>query len=152
MDVRSAMSAEIQVVSPGLSVKRVAEQMRRQGIGYFPVCDRRGLVGIVTDRDLACRVVAEGRDAQSTKVRDVMSTEIVWCHADDTLTDAVALMERHRIRRIPVLDHKDQLIGILSLTDIAAHAPEHLTAAVLEAASHLTRLSVTLTPNGEVVD
>ncbi len=146
MKVRDVMSPDVETVRPNQSVKEVAERMQKHGIGYFPVCDRGRLVGIITDRDITCRIVAEGRDAALTKTRDIMSKGIAYCFDDDDLTTAIPLMEENRIRRIPVVDRHEQLVGILSVTDIARQAPHRLTAEVLEAVSRETPLSVTINP------
>ncbi len=146
MKVREVMSPDVETVRPNQSAKEIAERMQRQGIGYFPVCDHGRLTGIVTDRDITCRVVAEGRDAALTKARDIMSKAVAYCFDDDDLTTAIQLMEQSRIRRIPVVDHHEHLVGILSVTDIARQAPHRLTAEVLEAVSRETPLSVTINP------
>jgi CBS domain-containing protein len=125
--------------------------MAKRGIGYFPVCDRGGLVGIITDRDITCRVVADRHRAEKTKVADVMSKGIAYCFDDDDLITAIHLMEQNRIRRIPVLDREEHLVGVLSLTDVARHAPHRLTAEILEAASREAPLSVTINPAGDLL-
>jgi len=80
------------------------------------------LVGIVTDRDLALRVVGEGRDTQTTKVEDVMSREIVTCQANDNVVKATELMGRYQLRRIPIVDNDKRLVGIISQADVATRA------------------------------
>jgi CBS domain-containing protein len=152
MKVRDIMSADVEVARPNQSAKDVAERMRQQGIGYFPVCDHGRLVGIITDRDIVCRIVATGRDASSTKLRDIMSKGAAYCFDDDDLTTAVQLMEQNRIRRIPVIGHDEHLLGILSLTDVARHAPSRLTADIVVAVSSERPLSVTINPASEILE
>jgi CBS domain-containing protein len=146
MKVRDAMSSEVETVRPKQTVEDVAQRMAKRGIGYFPVCDRGLLVGVITDRDIACRVVADRRRGETTKAAEIMSKSVAYCFADDDLTTAVRLMEQNRIRRIPVLDHHDHLVGVLSLTDVARHAPHRLTAEILEAVSREAPLSITINP------
>lgn len=150
MKVHQVMSRDVETVRPNQSVKDIARRMDRQGIGYFPVCDKGGLVGIITDRDITCRLVADAQDPASTKVRDIMSKGVAYCFDDDDLSAAVQLMEQNRIRRIPVLDRKEHLVGVLSLTDVARKAPHRLTAALIEAVSRETPLSVTINPGAEL--
>ncbi len=152
MKVREAMSAEVETVLPRQSVEEIAQRMAKRGIGYFPVCDRGLLVGVITDRDITCRVVADRRRPEMTKVADVMSTDVAYCFDDDNLTTAIHLMEQARIRRIPVLDRDDRLVGVLSLTDIARRAPNRLTADLLGAVSREAPLSVTIKPARSLSD
>jgi CBS domain-containing protein len=146
MNVREAMSPDVETVRPGQSVEEIAQLMAKKGIGYLPVCTRGLLVGIITDRDVTCRVVADRRRPEATKVADVMSKDVAYCFDDDNLTTAIRLMEQNRIRRIPVLDRDDRLVGVLSLTDIARQAPHRVTAEILEAVSREAPLSVTIKP------
>jgi CBS domain-containing protein len=115
---------------------RVAKIMKIEDVGAVPVCgtrENRRLVGIVTDRDLAIQVVAEGRDPATTRVQDIMSREPVTCHVDEDLEEAIQRMESSQIRRIPVVDREGMLVGIISQADIAirSHSPEK-TAEVVE--------------------
>lgn len=107
---------------PGDSARDAARVMRRERMGPVPVVsdDRtRELIGIVTERDLAIKVVAELRDPNNTIVSDVMTSTIVVCREDDDLSSAIAAMEEHQIRRIPVIDHGGRIVGIISQADIA---------------------------------
>lgn len=151
MKVRDVMSPDVETARSNQSVKEIAEHMQKQGIGYYPIRDRGRLVGIVTDRDIACRIVAEGRDAAATKAGEIMTKGIAYCFDDDDLTTAIGLMEQNRIRRIPVVDHREHLVGILSLTDVARQAPHRLTAEALEAISRETPLSVTVRPASDML-
>lgn len=121
---------------PGDSVSQAARVMRREHVGPVPVVSderTRELIGIVTDRDLAIKVVAESRDPNSTTVGDVMTNTIVVCREDEDLCSAVAAMEEHQIRRIPVIDQGGRLVGIISQADVATrvHEPER-TAEMVE--------------------
>jgi CBS domain-containing protein len=121
---------------PGDSASRVAKLMKTQNVGSIPVCENRNsrkLVGIITDRDLAMHVVAEGKDANNTHVEDMMTKHPVTCHAEDDLQNAMEAMQRHQIRRIPIVDHEGNLVGIIAQADIATRAEQpHETAETVE--------------------
>ncbi|HUZ75383.1 MAG TPA: CBS domain-containing protein [Stellaceae bacterium] len=151
MKVRDVMSPDVETIRSTTSAKAAADRMAKNGIGYLPVTERGRLIGIVTDRDIACRVVAEDRDPKTTKVADIMSKGIAYCFDDDELTEAVHLMEENRVRRLPVLDRKEHLVGILSLSDVAKHAPQHLTAEILDAVTRDVPLSVTINPLANIL-
>lgn len=151
MKVRDVMSPDVETARPNQSVKEIAERMQKQGIGYVPICDRGRLVGIITDRDIVCRIVAEGRDAAATTLREIMTKGVAYCFDDDDLMIGIQLMEQNRIRRIPVVDRRAHLVGILSLTDIARQAPHRLTAEALEAISREIPLSVTINPASDIL-
>jgi CBS domain-containing protein len=107
---------------PDDMVVKVAQLMSRENIGSLPVIDNsetKKLVGIVTDRDLALKVVAEGRDPKSTKVDAVMTRKVVTCRAVDDLQVALDAMSAHQLRRIPVVDEKGQILGIIAQADVA---------------------------------
>ncbi len=133
---REVMTGNPVCCVPTDTVARVAKLMKTENIGSVPICeDRHGkqLLGIVTDRDLALQVVAENRDASSTKVQDIMTKGPLTCRADDDLQTALDAMKKHQVRRIPVIDDDHQLIGMISQADVAVHSnqPEK-TAEVVE--------------------
>ena len=112
---------------PNDSVAKAAELMRNEDIGSVPVIESeqtQTLVGIVTDRDLALTIVAEGRDAKSTPVEAVMTRKLVTCLADDDLQNALDAMTKHRLRRIPVVDHDNKIVGIIAQADVATRLDE----------------------------
>lgn len=107
---------------PGDAVIKAAELMKSENIGPILVIENeqtQKLVGIVTDRDLALKIVAEGRDARSTKVGLVMTREVETCHAEDDLQKALDAMSEHQLRRIPVVDNNNKILGIISQADVA---------------------------------
>ena len=121
---------------PGDLVSQAARVMRREHVGPVPVISdeqTRELIGIVTDRDLAIKVVAESRDSNKTTVGEVMTNTIVACRGDDDMSSAIAAMEEHQIRRIPVIDQGGRIVGIISQADVATrvHEPER-TAEMVE--------------------
>lgn len=121
---------------PGDTVDQAAQLMKDEDVGSVPVIadhQTRRLLGIVTDRDLAVKVVAEARQIAAVTVEEVMTREPLTCHPNDDLQKAIDTMEKHRVRRIPVVDDNNQVIGIIAQADIAirAHEPE-TTAEVVE--------------------
>jgi len=107
---------------PDDMVVKVAQMMIRKNIGPIPVIENEQtkiLVGIVTDRDLALKIVAEGRDASTTKVDTVMTRKLVTCHAEDDLQIALDAMSEHQLRRIPVVDDDNKILGIIAQADVA---------------------------------
>lgn len=110
---------------PGDSVGQAARIMRREHVGSVPVVTddrRRELIGILTDRDLAFKIVGESRDPNRTNVYDVMTRAVIACRHDDDVTSAAMAMEEHQIRRVPVVDYSGQLIGIISHGDVSLRA------------------------------
>jgi CBS domain-containing protein len=116
------MTRNVEVISGDASLKEAATKMKAIDVGFIPVCDGDRLKGILTDRDITIRATADGRDPTKTKVADVMSTDIAYCLEDQEVDEAVSLMEARQIRRLPVLNLDKQLVGIVSLGDIAVHA------------------------------
>ena len=107
---------------PNDMVAKVAQLMKSENIGSIPVIENeqtKKLVGIVTDRDLALKIVAEGRDAKSTKVEAVMTRKVVTCRAEDDLQKALDAMSEHQLRRIPVVDNDNKILGIIAQADVA---------------------------------
>ena len=118
------MTLEVEYARPQDNVQRAAELMRDLGVGMVPVVERDAVVGIVTDRDLAVRFVAEGLDFSGTCVSDVMSREIVYVYEDQDVAVASRLMEHKRVRRLVVLDRDNKLVGVVSQSDLARGAPQ----------------------------
>ena len=112
---------------PTDTVVNVAQLMKERDIGPVPIVEdkvSRKLVGIVTDRDLAMKVVAEGRDPNTTLVRDVMTKEVVTCREEDDIDGTLDAMSTHQLRRIPVVDKDDRLVGIIAQADVAIRMDE----------------------------
>jgi len=112
------MTRDVRVASPEMSLRDVGAMMREGDMGAVPVVDGGKLVGIVTDRDIVVRAVAEGRDP-STPVAEAMTSEIFSVRADDFVFEAIRLMGDKQIRRIPVVTESSELAGIISMADIA---------------------------------
>ena len=133
MQIRDVMTVGIEAIRPEASVQTAAEKMRDFNIGFLPVWDGKKLVGMLTDRDVTVRAVASGLPSD-IPVRELMTPDIVFCYDDQTLDEARQLMQEHRIRRLPVLDEKKQLVGVISLDDLAA-VDQRLAGKILERVS-----------------
>ena len=119
MKVKDVMHRGVTWVDPAASIREVARKMRDDDIGSIPVGENDRLVGIVTDRDIICRGVADGADCNALTARDVMSKPIIYCKTDDELELALRIMEKNKIRRLPVIDKDKRLVGMLALGDIS---------------------------------
>ena len=118
--VSDVMTRGVRTLSPQDTMSLAAQAMDELDVGAIPVCDGRRLVGMVTDRDIIARGIARGLPPESTPLKDVMSAPVQWCFADESVDEAIGLMQDHAIRRLPVVDHEKHLVGILSLGDVAA--------------------------------
>jgi CBS domain-containing protein len=136
MQVHDLMTQAIECIAPDATLQQAAAKMRDLDVGSLPVCQGDRLIGILTDRDIAVRAVANGQNPNTTRVRDAMTPEIIWCFDDQDLNEATQLMKENQIRRLPVLNRNKRLAGIMSLGDLATEAhDEELAAATLEAIS-----------------
>lgn len=119
MRVSEAMTRDVRVANPGQSIRDVARMMAEIDAGILPVGENDRLVGMITDRDIAVRAVAEGK-GPDTPVREVMSTEkIHYCFEDDDVDDVAKSMGEQKVRRMPVMDRNKRLVGIISIGDVA---------------------------------
>ena len=123
------------VCMPNDLVAKVAQVMKREDVGPVPIVENgqtRRLVGMVTDRDLAVKMVAEGRDIKTTKAEEVMTRKLVTCRAGDDLQKALDAMSENQLRRIPVVDDEDRVVGIIAQADVATRVnqPEKTAAMV----------------------
>jgi len=119
MQLRDIMTPGVEVVNPEATLQEAAEKMRRLDVGPLPVCDGDRLVGMLTDRDITVRAVAEGCNPTTTTVREAMTPEIVHCFEDQDVQEAARLMAQYQIRRLPILNRNKRLVGMVSLGDLA---------------------------------
>ncbi len=119
MQVRDAMTRPVQLIEPDASLVAAARRMRDENVGSLPVGESGELLGMITDRDIIVRCVADGASCEKMAVRDVMSAELLVCFEDQPAEEAVRLMEEYRVRRLPVLDQDQRLVGIVSLDDLS---------------------------------
>jgi CBS domain-containing protein len=130
--VGDVMTRDPRTVSLGDSLAGAARIMKEEDVGSLPVVDADGrLVGILTDRDIVVRVVAEAVDAQAAKVGDAASRDLVTASAQDDLVEALEVMARHRVRRLPIVDD-GRLVGVIAQADVALEAPEGQAGGMLE--------------------
>jgi CBS domain-containing protein len=132
--VRDAMTADPRSIAQSASVVEAARLMREGDIGSLPITDDEKLVGMITDRDIATRVVAEAADPKTTSVADVYSRDLISVEPDEDLEEAVRLMARHQVRRLPVVEN-GRLVGIVAQADIALGESEQQTGELVEAIS-----------------
>ena len=132
--VRDAMTADPRSIGKSVSVVEAARLMREQDIGSLPITDDERLVGMITDRDITMRVVAEAADPNATSVEDVYSRDLISVEPDNDLEEALGLMARHQVRRLPVVED-GRLVGIVAQADIALSANETKTGELVEAIS-----------------
>lgn len=142
MKINEIMTSEVKVIKPETSLQDAAGFMRELSIGALPVCDGQKLIGMLTDRDIVVRGVAQGLDAATATAAECMTAEITFCFDDEELETARGLMKDQQIRRLPVVDREKQLVGILSLGDLAIKTDE-----VLQAGETVREISE---PEGEI--
>jgi len=119
--IRDLMTVLPRTVKLGDSIVDAAKLMRGEDAGIAPIVDGDRLVGVVTDHDIAVRVVAAGRDPEATKVEEVSSTTLVTVDPDQELDEALRLMAEHQVRRLPVVEEDGKLVGIVAHADVARH-------------------------------
>ncbi len=117
--ISQIMTRGVRAVTPHDSVIRAAQAMDELNVGALPVCDDERVVGMLTDRDIAVRGVAQGLADQDAKVHEIMTRDVKWCMADEPVENVLQVMSIHQIRRMPVVDRQHQLVGMVSLGDIA---------------------------------
>jgi CBS domain-containing protein len=130
--IRKVMTPNPTTVEPASSIVDAARIMKDEDVGPVPVVDGDRLVGVITDRDIAIRVVAEGKDPQGTTVQDVASTDLVTIDPQQTLDEALRLMGQHQVRRLPVVEEDGKLVGIVAQADVALQGHDHQTGQTVE--------------------
>ena len=121
--LKDLMSRDVKIISPDMTIKDAASKMRDGDFGMMPVGEDDRLIGTISDRDIAIRAVAEGKDT-GTKVRDVMSEGVAWAYEDDSVEEAAKIMSERQVRRLPVVDRDKRLVGIVALGDFAVASSE----------------------------
>ena len=135
MKIKKVMHNGVEWVSPDIPVQELAKKMQQFDIGALPVGENDRLIGMVTDRDIALRCVAEGKDCTKLTARDVMTPGIIYCRDNEALDEVAQLMESKQIRRLPVIDANKRMVGMLSLGDVSQAASEKVAAGVTKAVS-----------------
>lgn len=124
MKVNEIMTAEVQVIRPETNLQEAAQFMRSLGVGALPVCDGNKIVGMLTDRDIVVRGVADGMDLTATTAADCMTEKISYCFDDEDLEQAQLQMQEKQLRRLPVVNRDKKLVGIISIGDLAIKVDE----------------------------
>jgi CBS domain-containing protein len=136
MKVSQAMTPDVRITSPDDSIREAARLMAEIDAGVLPVGENDRLVGMITDRDIAVRAVASGK-SPDTKVREVMSDEVLYCFEDEDLDDVAKKMSDVKVRRLPVLNRGKRLVGIISFGDLARNENARTTGrAIAEISEH----------------
>jgi CBS domain-containing protein len=135
--VREAMTRSVSSVSPSQSLADAAEVMKGEDVGSVPVVEEGRLAGIVTDRDIVTRAVAERRNPQAVRVEEIASHDLVTVEPEQDLDEALTLMARHKVRRLPVLE-EGRLVGMLAQADVALEAKEEKVGEMVEQISQPT--------------
>jgi superoxide dismutase, Fe-Mn family len=119
MRVSECMTKQVEIGNPTMTLQEAAKKMRDGDFGCLPIGENDRLVGMLTDRDIVVRAVVDGKDVKSTQVRDVMSTDVMYCYEDQTIDEVADNLGSNQIRRLPVLNRQKRLVGILSLGDLS---------------------------------
>ncbi|MGE0410146.1 MAG: CBS domain-containing protein [Amphiplicatus sp.] len=135
MKVKQAMHKGIESREPSTPIAQLAKLMKTEDIGAVPITENGKFVGMVTDRDIAVRAVADGRDISKVIARDVMSSGLTCCNEDEDVDEAVRVMEKKKIRRLPVTNAQKQLVGMLSLGDVSHSAKQNVSGELVKAVS-----------------
>jgi CBS domain-containing protein len=130
--VREAMTSNPRTVTSDSSIAEAARLMRDEDTGIAPITEGERLVGVITDRDVAIKVVAEGKDPETTKVTQIAATNLVTIDPEQDLDEALRLMAQHQVRRLPVVEEDGKIVGILAQADVAQHADASRTGEVVE--------------------
>lgn len=133
--IKDIMTPGVRCVAPDTTLSEAARLMGELDVGSLPICDNDRLAGMITDRDIAVRAVASGRDPKTTKVKDAMSEGVVFIFEDQDVEEAARLFEAKKIRRMPVLNRDKRLVGIISLGDLAVNASAGLGGEALKEVS-----------------
>ena len=135
MKVKDMMHKGAEYVAPNAKIQVIAKKMRDYDVGAIPVCEGGKTIGMVTDRDIAVRAFANGKDLSKLEAKDVMSKNVIFCRDSEEAEDALRIMEDNKIRRLPVLNEAKKLVGMVSLGDISHALSQDLTGEVTKAVS-----------------
>lgn len=144
--LREVMTTNVTTLLPSATVHQAAQQMKTLNVGSIPICERNQLVGMITDRDIVVRVVAERHNAEMQHIQDVMTTQVDYCYEDQDVEEAAQVMQDRQVRRLPIIDRDNHLVGIVSLGDLAVKTNEEKTMA-----QALEQISLPAEPRRHVV-
>jgi CBS domain-containing protein len=129
--VKDAMTSDVKTATPSLSLTDAAKLMKQEDVGSVPVVDGERLIGMLTDRDIVVRGIADGSDPHAVKAGDIASRDVVTVRPDDDLDDALRLMAQHQVRRLPVVED-GHLVGVVAQADVAHEAKEKAVGQLVE--------------------
>ena len=135
MKLKGIMTRDVEVIHPDDSLQTAAQKMQDRDIGFLPVCDGDRLVGVVSDRDIIVRVIAEGMDPKAMIGRDLVTAPVIYCFEDQDVDEAARIMQDNQIRRLVILNRDKRLVGVVSLGDLARNRPADRSGEVLQSVS-----------------
>ena len=136
MKLSEIMTRDVVVMQPDDSLQSAAKKMRERNIGFLPVCDGEELIGVISDRDITIRALADGMDVNIMLGRDLMTVPAIYCFDDQDVSEAAKIMEENQIRRLVVLSRDEKrLVGVISLGDLARNEPTDRSGQVLQKVS-----------------
>jgi FOG: CBS domain len=136
MKLSEIMTRDVVVMQPDDSLQSAAKKMRDRNIGFLPVCDGEELIGVISDRDITIRALADGMDVNIMLGRDLMTVPAIYCFDDQDVSEAAKIMEENQIRRLVVLSRDEKrLVGVISLGDLARSEPAERSGQVLQKVS-----------------
>ena len=136
MKLSEIMTRDVVVMQPDDSLQSAAKKMRDRNIGFLPVCDGEDLLGVISDRDITIRALADGMDVNIMLGRDLMTSPAIYCFDDQDISEAAKIMEENQIRRLVVMGREDKrLVGVISLGDIARNESADRSGQVLQKVS-----------------
>lgn len=134
MNISKVMTRNVEIARPDDTIQSVAQRMASGDFGFMPVCDGTKIQGVVTDRDLTIRAVAQSLDG-STPVAQVMSGDLQWRYDDEPAKDVLTCMAKNQIRRLPIVNRNNELVGVVSLGDLAMQGKDRAAGEALESIS-----------------
>jgi CBS domain-containing protein len=135
MKLKEIMTRDVEVIHPDDSLQTAAQKMRDRDIGFLPVCDDDRLIGVVSDRDIIVRVIAEGRDPKVMMGRNLVTAPVIYCFEDQDVEEAARIMQENQIRRLVILNRDKRLVGVVSLGDLAMNRPADQSGEILQSVS-----------------
>src|SRR5688500_5633119 len=135
MKLKDIMTRDVDVIHPNNTLQTAAEQMRHRDIGFLPVCDGYLLIGVLTDRDVITRALAEGTESKAMLGRDLVTSPAIYCFDDQNVDEAAKLMHDNQIRRLVILSRDKRMVGVVSLGDLAMNTDDKLSGEVLQSVS-----------------
>lgn len=135
MKIKDIMTKEVKFIEPTVTLKEAANIMREKNIGALPVGENDQLTGVITDRDIAIRAIANGSDPKTTTVKQAMTPKCLYCFEEDSIEETGRNMSENQVRRLPVLNKDKRLVGIVALADIILKGSKQTAAEALQGIS-----------------